>query len=180
MVIDAIVEILTDGERSYDEDGAMAAAGSVHEQLVSKFLNDAYFRKEPPKTTGREKFGHHYARKFIERGRELGLSDEDVVASATALTARAIGDSYDDFADPMPDVVIVTGGGGENPTLMSMLREYVNAPIKHVDAYGIDGEAREAICWGLLAVSALDRVPNNVPTATGADHPVVMGEIIPP
>lgn len=180
MVIDAVVEILTDGAQTYDEDGELAAAGTIDDALVDSFLDDPYFRERPPKSTGREYFGHDYARRFIEAGRDRDRTDEDIVASATALTARSIADAYDQFADPYPDEVYVSGGGAYNPELVTMLDDAVEIPVDRLGELGVDGDEKEALLFALLGATRLDGVPNNVPRATGADRPVVMGKLSEP
>ena len=180
MVIDAVIELLTDGERTYDEDGRLAARGTIDSGLVDTFLDDPFFEAAPPKTTGRERFGHDYAREFVAAGRERGRDDVDLVASATALTARSIAESYDRFADHYPDQIVVSGGGAHNSTLLGMLDEHTRCPVVRLDEFGIDGDAKEAALFALLAVTALDGVPNNVPSATGAERPVALGKLSPP
>jgi len=177
MVIDAVVETLTDGAATYDEDGRRAARGGVDGALVGEFLDDPYFRSTPPKTTGRKRFGDHFAREFIAAARERGCADADVVASATALTARSIADAYDRFADPYPDRIVVSGGGANNPTLLSMLDERTASPVERLESLGIDSDAKEAALFALLGVTTLDGVANNVPRATGADRAVTLGKI---
>lgn len=180
MVIDAVVEILTNGERTFDEDGELAAAGTPDPSLVAEFLDDSYFKEEPPKSTGREYFGHNYARQFIKSSREQGLADEDIVASATLLTVRSIADAYERFSSDYPDEVYISGGGAYNPTLMAMLDEVINAPVARLRDLGVDGDEKEALLFALLGATRLADVPNNVPSATGADRPVVMGKLSEP
>jgi anhydro-N-acetylmuramic acid kinase len=177
MVIDAVVELLTDGRETYDEDGCRAGRGDVDDQLVADFLDDPYFAKAPPKTTGRERFGHHYAQEFLAAARERGLADDDAVASATALTARSIANAYDRFADPYPDRIVVSGGGASNPTLLSMLDQHTESPVEPLESLGVDSDAKEAALFALLASTSLDGVANNVPRATGADEAVTLGKI---
>jgi anhydro-N-acetylmuramic acid kinase len=174
VVVDGVVELVTDGEHTYDADGEMAARGTVDEALVERFLDDPFFRTAPPRTTGRERFGGDYPREFLAAARERGRSDADAVASATALTARSIADAYERFG-PDLDRVAVSGGGVHNPTLMAMLGERIEAPVESAAAHGLDPDAKEGALFALLAVTALDGVPNNVPRATGADRRVVMG-----
>lgn len=176
MVIDAVVELLTDGERTYDVDGELAATGTVDEELVTTFLDAPYFQQPPPKTTGREQFGHDYARSFVAAARERGLDDASVVASATALTARSIADAYEAFSPRSPDEIVVSGGGAYNPTLLSMLDERAACPVARSGEYGLEADRKEAALFALLAVASLDGVPNNVPAATGADRPVTLGK----
>lgn len=176
MVIDEVVTLLTDGKRRYDVDGELAAVGTVSDELVAAFLDEAYFERPPPKTTGREAFGRPYARRFVAAGRERGLDTADIVASATALTARSVAEAYERFVDGSPDRVIVSGGGTRNPTLLSMLRKSVDRPVEPLDAHGHDAEAKEAMLFALLGVAHLDGVPGNVPDATGARRAVCLGK----
>lgn len=180
MVIDGVVEILTDGEQTYDIDGELAAAGTPDAELIARLMDDSYFAEQPPKTTGREDFGHAYARRLVEAGKALSLSVEDLVATATALTAETIADAYDRFATPYPDELYVSGGGASNPTLMRMLSERVSCPVADLSSLGVDPDAKEAALFALLGVARLDGVPGNVPAATGADAPVVMGKVSSP
>lgn len=177
MVIDAVVAELTGGERAYDVDGEMAAAGTVDDDLVAAFLDDPYFAAEPPKSTGRERFGSQFAEEFLAAGRDRGLSDEELVASATALTTRSIADAYERFSPRYPDEIYVSGGGASNPTLVGMLDEATDAPVARSEELGVDADGKEAALFALLGVAAVDGVPNNVPRATGASRPVVMGKV---
>lgn len=180
MVVDAVVEILSDGHRTYDEDGRQAATGTPDDGLLSEFLDDDYFEEAPPKTTGRERFGREYARQFIETGRDRRLSNDDIVASATMLTARSIADAYERFADPYPSKAYVSGGGAYNDTLLSYLHEELECPVAPLDDLGMDPDSKEAALFALLAVTRLDDVPNTIPSATGANEPVVMGGVSDP
>lgn len=177
MVVDAVVEELTDNRATYDEDGRLAASGEVNGALVDKLLDDPYFEAAPPKTTGREQFGHRYAREFIRLAREHGCHGDDIVASATALTAESIADAYERFADPYPDRIVVSGGGANNPTLLSMLDERTDCPVERLDALGVDSDAKEAALFALLGVTTIDGVANNVPRATGASRAVTLGKL---
>ncbi|MUV57296.1 anhydro-N-acetylmuramic acid kinase [Halogeometricum sp. CBA1124] len=177
MVVDAVVEELTSGERTYDVDGELAAAGEADTDLVASLLEDPYFDAEPPKSTGREYFGHDYARRLVERGKERRLDDEDIVATATMLTAQSIADAYERFAPQYPDEIYVSGGGVYNPTLLRMLRDAVDSPVARLSKLGVDGDQKEAALFSLLGITRLDGVPNNVPSATGSKEPVVMGKL---
>ncbi|WP_049972679.1 anhydro-N-acetylmuramic acid kinase [Haladaptatus cibarius] len=180
MVIDGAVELLTDGERTYDKDGHLARAGTIEETVLNECLRGEYFRAEPPKSTGRERFGRAYARDFLAACRARNCGDEDVVATATALTAHSIADAYRRFLPRMPDEVVISGGGAYNPTLVEMLDDAVDADVRTVEEYGIGADAKEAVAFALLAAAAMDGVPNNVPSATGASRPIVMGKRCPP
>lgn len=177
MVIDALVERLSDGERTYDDSGRWAAAGEPDEELVADALHDPYFERSPPKTTGRERFGRRYAEGFLRDGRAKGLSAADLLATATMLTARSIADAYERFADPYPEAAFVSGGGAHNETLLSYLRAELDCPVSTTRELGMDPDSKEAALFALLAATRLDRTPNTIPNATGASEPVVMGKV---
>lgn len=177
MVIDAVVALETDGDRTYDVDGQLAARGTVDETLVESFLDDSYFHRSPPKTTGREYFGREFAEAFIAAG--SGLATPDLVASATMLTARSIARAYDRFVDPYPDETIVSGGGAANPTLCAMLADELACPVSTLDQHGMDPARKEGALFATLAIATIDGVPGNVPSATGASRPAVLGSVTP-
>jgi anhydro-N-acetylmuramic acid kinase len=187
MVIDAAMEELF-GKR-YDRDGSVAASGSVLEDVVAQLLRASFFRQKPPRTAGREEFGREYAGRFIELCR--GARKPDIIATATALTARSIAAAIQRFVLPQFKVrgrtgreheqqLIVSGGGAKNPTLMALLRDAI-APLgislHFSDEFGIPAEAKEAVAFALLAHETWHRRPSNVPSATGAKRPAILGKI---
>lgn len=177
MVIDALVDLATNGAQTFDENGALAAQGSVAPALLAAWLDDPYFRTAPPKTTGREHFGVQFARRLMDEARELPF--EDLMATATALTAESIARAYRDFILPLGpiDQVIVGGGGNHNPTLLAMLRERLPgiSLLSHED-FGIDSDAKEAIALAIIANDAVAGFDTNIPGATGG-RPTVLGKI---
>lgn len=182
MVIDAVVRYYTHGSMSYDRDGEIAASGEVDETLLHKLLDDPYFAREPPKTTGRERFGEQYARRIIEYAREHGLSFRDVVATVTALTVETIATAYERFILPYwrLDEVYVSGGGVKNKAIMHHLAERLK-PVKLFDysRLGIPSEAKEAVLMAILANEFVMGNAANVPSATGAGKRVVLGTFVP-
>lgn len=170
MIIDALcVEYFG---RPFDKDGAIAASGRVDEALVAELLAHPYFTQQPPKTTGRELFGVQFARSLMGRGEPA-----DLVATATAFTARSIADSYRRFLGPV-DEVFVGGGGARNPVLMRMLTEALpGARVETHEAVGINSDAKEAIAFALLANDCILGLPTNVAGATGG-RPVIMGKVM--
>ncbi len=178
MVIDTLVQGY--GRGAYDRGGAIAAAGRVDNPLLSTLLAHPYFTQLPPKTTGRELFGTHYAEPLPRLAVEQGLSPDDLIATVTALTAESIARAYHDFLPALPDEMILGGGGSYNETLKRMLCERLPGVniLTHEDR-GISGEAKEAIAFALLGYATLSGVPNNVPSATGACRSVLLGKIIP-
>jgi len=134
----------------------------------------------PPKSTGREEFGQAYRESFCRRAKERRLSNEDAVATATAFTAASIARAYHKFLPEIPDEMILAGGGAHNATLVRMLRERLGEIRIHTtDAFGINVDAREAVAFALLAVATVRGVVSNVPSATGAEQPVILGKIVP-
>ncbi len=180
-VIDAVTRLLNPS-MTFDADGALAAAGAPVDSVVDRLLTHSYFSTEPPKSTGRELFDRAYAESLVADCRKAkpGATAEDVVATATALTARSIADSYRRFLPEPITEVLVSGGGAKNPTLVGMIAHAV-APISvrpFADRY-FDGEAKEAVAFALLAHLHLEYRAGNVPRATGARGPRLLGKLTP-
>ncbi|HVE80112.1 MAG TPA: anhydro-N-acetylmuramic acid kinase [Gemmatimonadaceae bacterium] len=179
-IIDGVVRALAGAP--YDEGGRLAAAGRPVDEVVDALLADPWFASEPPKSTGREKFGRAYAEALIARCRDArtGATNEDCVATATSLTSRSIADAYGRFLpEPVADV-LVSGGGAKNATLMRDLTLRL-APrvVRQFDDVFYDGEAKEAVAFALLGWLHLRGRPGNVAGATGARGPRVLGKYTP-
>ena len=183
MLLDALAQRLSGGSVEYDRGGAWAAQGRVDGSLLQTFLNAPYFALAPPKTTGREQFGAAYAERFYQAAQQAHCKPPDIMATATQLTADTIARAYRDWLLPRGgiDIVIVGGGGAYNQTLMQMLAAQVNpARLTTHAEYGLPDEAKEAAAFALLAYETLHGRPSNVPSATGARHPTILGKIVPP
>lgn len=175
MVMDALVTRLTGGKQTYDDGGRLAKAGRVIPELLEWMLTDPYLAKKPPKTTGREYFGQEYVENLLAFG---DYPVVDVLATATAFTARSIALSLERFAPRMPARLVVGGGGSRNPTLLAYLRQSLpGCRVQVQEDLGLDSDAKEAVAFAILANEAIFAMPNNAPSATGAAHPVVMGRI---
>lgn len=180
VLIDAATTRLTDGAQTFDRDGAMARAGQVDREWLTSLLQHPYYRRQPPKTTGRELFGTDMARQLVTDGQQRGRASQDIIATLTALTAHSIADAYQHFAPVSPGEVIVSGGGGSNPALMHMLREQVApAPLLTHEDIGVSSDHKEALLFALLAHESWHARPGNLPALTGARHPAVLGQITP-
>ena len=180
-VLDAVVRRLEPSMR-YDVDGRLAASGTELPGVVDELLRHPYFAAEPPKSTGRELFDAAYVERFVARCRETArdATTADIVATATALTARSIADAYRRFIPEPVDEVLISGGGAENPTLRAMLaRELAPLRVSAFDEHYFDGEAKEAVAFALLAHLHLEGRPGNVVGATGAKGPRVLGKLTP-
>ena len=180
-VLDAVVR-LVDPSLRYDDDGRMAARGRVIQPVVDALLAEPYFRAEPPKSTGRELFDAAYVQRLVAlcRAQSANASGDDLIATATALTAQSIADAYRRFI-PEPVVeTIISGGGAKNATLRAQLAAALGGlRVRTFDEEFFDGEAKEAVAFALLAHLHLEGLPGNVPTATGAKGPRVLGMLTP-
>jgi anhydro-N-acetylmuramic acid kinase len=180
-VIDAVVRRLRP-ELRYDEDGRIAASGRAIDAVVSELLTHPYFAAEPPKSTGRELFDDAYVTRLIEMCRDTSaaVTDADVVATATLLTARSIADAYRRFLPEPVAETVISGGGARNLALRAMLEKEL-APLKVVrfEERFFDGEAKESVAFALLALLHLEHRPGNVPTATGARGFRILGSFTP-
>lgn len=180
-VPDGVVRLLRP-ELRYDRDGLLARAGNPVEEVLDELLAHPYFAAEPPKSTGRELFTPEYVAALVQRCRAVrpACRDEDIVATATALTARSIADAYRRFMPEPVDEVLLSGGGAKNPALADTIASLV-APVRvrPFDQIYFDGEAKEGVAFALLAKLFVDGRPGNVPTATGARGPRILGKLTP-
>jgi anhydro-N-acetylmuramic acid kinase len=181
MIIDGIVTALTDGRQTYDRDGVMALRGRVDAAWLEELLRDPYLRQAPPKTTGREVYGLPFAARLLEDARRRRLSPDDTVATVSALTADSIVRAYRDFLAPLGglDEVVLAGGGSYNRFLRERIAAGLGVPVRQSEELGVDGKLKEAMAFALLASDAVTGLATNVPRATGAAGPRVLGKFIP-
>lgn len=179
MMIDAFAKWTTDGKQTFDKDGRLASQGKVNEDWLRDLLNHEYFGRSSPKSTGRELFGEQYAIKLWEEAEEKGISNVDRLATMTELTARTIANEMNRHVEQHQlTEVFVSGGGRYNPTLIERIR--VNLPkmdIQPTDDVDMNADAKEAIVFALLGYQCYNKRVNNIPSATGASHSVIMGKI---
>jgi anhydro-N-acetylmuramic acid kinase len=186
MVIDACMERLFG--RRFDRSGATAARGRVLEGVIAKLMRAPYFSAPPPKSCGREEYGERFVTQFIAACERESARKEDVIATATALTVRTIADAYARFCKPQlarlaPKAkleLIAAGGGVRNATLMRLLREQLDPSgvrVRSIEEKGFDAGAKEAAAFALLGWLTWHGLPGNLPSATGARRPVVLGKI---
>ena len=203
MLIDGLVRHFTTGRKAYDAGGRWAAKGRVIEPLLGEMLRLPFFAQQPPKSAGREQFGQGFLKEFFLR-EELPIADcrlsigqidhrqssidnkrcsarpEDLLRTASELTARTITDALERFVLGQIDIhrLIISGGGAHNRLLVARLGELLpNLQVHCSDEFGLDVDAKEAIAFAILADRTLHRLPGNLPTVTGARRPVVLGKI---
>ncbi len=176
MVVDALAQHHTKGRWKFDRDGRLAARGRLNRELLDRLLDDPYLRQPPPKSAGREQYG----REFVGRLLETGLPLPDLIATATAFTAAAVAVGIERFVRPRMPVheLIASGGGVHNPRMMAQLTAFLpGVRVAQTGDFGVDPDAKEAIAFAVLAYETWKRRPANLPAATGARRPVVLGKI---
>jgi anhydro-N-acetylmuramic acid kinase len=179
MLLDSLVSHRSKGRQTFDRDGRLAAKGRADHALLRKLLAHSYFRKPPPKSTGRELFGAAYAAQLFAEQRRRRLSFEDLLATGALLTAKAV-HMADRWLPGPVDEVLVGGGGAKNRAIMSALADvFAPVPIRPFEAAGWNSKAFEAVAFALLAYQTLQGQPGNVPAVTGAHRSVILGSITP-
>ncbi|MCX6361119.1 MAG: anhydro-N-acetylmuramic acid kinase [Armatimonadetes bacterium] len=184
MLIDAAAQHVSAGDQAFDMDGRLAAAGRPSEAMVRRLIEAMpFYATPPPKSTGREAFGAAYLRRAVlPLSASLGILGPDLVATLTELTARSIADAYRRW---LPGFgagaqVVACGGGARNPSLMACLRRNLDTSVVTTsDALGIDASTKEAAAFAVLGALTLWGLPGNVPTATGASGPAILGSVTP-
>ena len=175
MLMDALAQRLFG--QPYDADGVLAAQGTADDALVDRLLAEDYFQRTPPKSTGRELFGAAYVERLLGEG---PTDPHDLLATATALTARSIHDAYVRFLAPTMSVdrLLASGGGVRNAELMRHLaKQFTPIPVETTAAHGLDPNAKEAVLFAVLAHEWANGIPTNVPSVTGASRPSLLGSL---
>jgi anhydro-N-acetylmuramic acid kinase len=181
-LIDGVVDHFTSGRERMDRDGERALRGRVDAGLLARLLDDAYLRRPPPKSTGRERYGAAEAEALARDWRERGAQEDDLVATLVEFTAESVARACRDFlADPSEiDRLLVGGGGSANPAVMRALaRSLPGVTVEPFDAAGVPAAAAEAMAFALMGRNALLGIPNHLPRCTGASRAAVLGEIVP-
>lgn len=180
MVIDALYRVLFPGEGVFDGGGKKASRGKASKELVDEFLRTSYFEALPPKSAGHREFGAPFAWGFKERGEQMGLHREDILASAVALTTRSISGAIADFVltRGVVDEVYLSGGGTHNDAIVAKLYEHLGGlKCFSIDELGIPADAKEAVDFAVLARETLMCRPNVLVSATGASTALILGTI---
>ena len=183
MVIDSLARILYD--EPFDESGHHAAGGEVDDAMMAELLRDPYFEQDPPKSTGREYFGMSYAERLVTRCQEVmrNPGPNDLMATASMLTVFSVYQAYARYVREKHelDVLIVSGGGLHNDYLMErFVNTFAPIPVRSVEEYEMNSDAKEALCFAVLAHETMNGVPTNMPSVTGASRKTILGKICVP
>jgi anhydro-N-acetylmuramic acid kinase len=182
IAIDGALQLLTSGNRELDQGGKRAAKGEIMEELLDYLLEHTFFNRVPPKSASREDFGPEVYLRDALHARKDENPAEDILATVTAAVAFSVTRAYTRFVKPHHEVarVILTGGGAHNKTLVNRLRESLpETAVRTSDHYGLPPAALDAMRAALLGNETLLGRPGNVPHATGASRPVILGAITP-
>ncbi len=181
-LLDAVTVLASKGAERMDLGGKRAAAGRVSEALLAELLGDAYLRRPPPKSTGRERYGPAQAGALLAQAGRAGLSADDLLATLTAFSAEAVARALRDHLgspSPAPRRILLGGGGARNPVLVEELRARTGLPQENTDALGVPLAAMEAMAFSLMGRNALLGLPAHLPHTTGARHARVLGHLTP-
>ena len=179
-LVDSVMRLASGGERSFDEDGAMAKKGSVRGDFLQSLMKTPYLAIEPPKSTGRELFGEEMAGRLFSLAEQKGISLADLLCTLVEFTVCSIVSAYERFVYPNADVgeVVLSGGGARNPVMVSRLREKLAPiPLSLSEEYGISSDAKEAVGFAVLANETVCANRANVPRVTGARDTTILGKI---
>jgi len=162
-------------DKTFDQDGAWAAAGTVDDDLLARLLDDPYFAAAPPKSTGFEYFNL----RWLGSAGVAELQAADVQATLCAVTAQSIATAIQRFAADTSDVY-VCGGGVHNTELMRRLTDALpGLKVASTSSFGLDPDWVEAAAFAWLAMRTSKNLPGNLPAVTGASRAAVLGSIYP-
>ena len=179
VLLDLAITQFTQGAQTYDAGGQWAAQGTICQPLVERWLGQPFFQQAPPKSTGRELFSPAYLAACLTDAQAYQLSEADVLATLTELTAASIVHSYQQVLDTMPDQVLLCGGGAHNTYLQRRIQTLLGdvIPVLTTDDVGLNADGKEAIAFALLAYWRWHNIPGNLPMVTGARSAVLLGNI---
>lgn len=177
-LLDLAVQHLTNGTKTYDQDGSWAATGKPCSELVEQWLSEDFFEQLPPKSTGRELFGSEYLHQCLADAEPYHLSSADLLATLTELTVASIVKEYSTFLSHPPDRVLLCGGGSRNLYLKRRLQTHLQpVPVLTTDEVGLSADFKEAIAFAVLAYWRTLGIPGNLPQVTGAHAEVLLGDV---
>ena len=177
MLIDAAVAHFTGGAARYDNFGEMAAAGTVSDVVLRELLTHPFLARPPPKSSGREEFGVEFLHATMLRHADRGLPAADWAATLAQLTIRSIADCVQAHGQGATEMY-VSGGGQRNNVLMAGLAAALpGVAVRPIMDLGVTSEAKEALAFAALAYCTRRGIAGNVPSATGARYPAILGKL---
>jgi anhydro-N-acetylmuramic acid kinase len=180
ILIDALVQHFTHGHQRFDKDGRFAESGRLIPALLNELMKDPYLKLAPPKSTGREYYGSAYVQRLLTQGRKHHAKPNDLIRAATIFTALSIVDALNRFVlrKHKMQQLIVSGGGARNPLILAQLSAALpGLEILQSSHFGIREDAKEAFAFALFAYETFHQRPGNLPSATGARGPAILGKI---
>jgi anhydro-N-acetylmuramic acid kinase len=200
MLIDALVSHFTHGRQRYDKDARLAQSGRSIPALIDELLRDPFLKLAPPKSTGREYYGRAYVQQLLRLGRKHRAKSADLIHAATIFTALSVVDALNRFVLPKTKIhqLIVSGGGACNALILAQLSAAVAAPssryspvatrhslsvtptaieVARSSEFGVPEQGKESFAFAILAYETFHQRPSNLPSATGAHRPTVLGKI---
>lgn len=179
MIMDRVIAELTDGKKTFDDQGEMASKGTVNKGLIEWMLSlDDFIKQAPPKTTGRELYNEEFISKIVNYIRKEAIELEDAMATVTSYTAKAIDYNLKSFGRKDTAYVLYIGGGGaRNQTLMKYLKDETGFEIHTMEKLGVDSGSKEALIFSMLGNELISGYHNNLKSATGAEYDALMGKI---
>lgn len=169
--------------KPYDDGGQIGMSGTVNQKIVDELMEDEYFKKLPPKSTGREKYSHSFLDNVIQQAKKENMSDADIVSTLSAFTASSIINQIETHIPEFNDgELVVSGGGANNPYLVELLNKYKTKKYKIITGYdlGYNADAKEAIGFAVLGYLRIMNKASNVVSVTGASRPVSLGSMVLP
>jgi anhydro-N-acetylmuramic acid kinase len=180
MLIDSLVSHFSQGRQRFDKDARIAQTGRSIPALLDQLMRDPYLKLAPPKSTGREYYGHAYLKNVLALGKKHRAKPADLIRAATIFTALSVVDALNRFVLPKTKIrqLIVSGGGAKNPLLLAQLSAALSGiEILPSSNFGIPEDAKEAFAFAVLAYESFHLRPGNLPSATGARGPAILGKI---
>ena len=182
MLIDSLVSHFSHGRQRFDKGGRLAMKGRDIPALLDELRQDPYLKLPPPKSTGREYYGRAYVEKILALGRKHHAKPNDIIRAATSFTAGSIVDALHRFVLPKHKInqLIVSGGGARNSLVIALIAGWLHpmgVKLLLSSEFGIPEDAKEAFAFALLAHETFHHRPSNLPSATGAHHPAILGKI---
>lgn len=167
-------------DREFDKNGALAATGTCNSPLIEALiLDEAFFNKPPPKSTGTEYFNEKWLNKTLNKKQFSQLAYKDIMATLCHLTAKTIVDAIEQLSINI-DEVYLCGGGAHNATLITELEKLFNHTVHTTNKLGVSPDCVEAIAFAWFAKNTLDNKTSNLPSVTNASRSAVLGGIFHP